>query len=72
MRKLIRSKHTRKFLTREGGWTDSVSSGWDFEAHSELYAAKKQLNLEEVELYYSFDEFHPSEYDFTVPLFSAV
>ncbi len=67
MKKLIRSKTTKHFLAKEGGWTDDFSKAWPFQGDSDSEAAK-ELSLLDVEIYYSFHESGPCQYDFTSPL----
>ena len=67
MKKLIRSIATGAFLAEEGGWTNQVFRSREFPDSSQAARAKDTLQLEDVELYYSFDE-EVSEWDFTLPL----
>ncbi len=69
--KLIQSKTTKRFLTKDGAWTDVFQKAWAFKEMSEVEEIRRKLNLLDVETYYSFHECRPSAYDFTVPLFSA-
>ncbi len=71
MKKLIRSKTTKRFLTKEGGWTPDLCKAWAFQDGSEVQETRARLNLLDVETYYSFDEFGPSQYDFALPLFGG-
>lgn len=66
MRRLLRSKANRAFLTKDGVWTRDLRQAWEFKETDEWLSAA--LDLKDVELYYSFDENLPSPLDFTVPL----
>ena len=68
--KLIRSKATRAFLTDDGLWTSTAASATHFHDCSlALDAARKfQLNENEVELYYLFNEDMPTEYGCSLAL----
>ncbi len=68
MKKLIRSRTTTRFLTKEGRWTDDFSKAWAFEEISEVHETRARLNLLDVETYYAFSEPEPSEWDFVLPL----
>ena len=68
--KLIRSKATKSFLTKDGLWTNNVENAAHFHDRSLALAAARKFHLseEEVELYYLFNEHTPTQYDFTLPL----
>ena len=68
MRKLIRSKATRCFLTTEGHWTGKVENAARFPEESLVRAAVQKYQLHDVELYYLFWEDGTSQFDFTIPL----
>ncbi len=68
MRKLIRSKTTRCFLTTEGHWTGKVENAARFPEESLVRAAVQKYQLHDVELYYLFWEDGTSQFDFTIPL----
>jgi hypothetical protein len=68
MRKLIRSKATRHFLTKNGHWTSKVDYAALFPEGSMVSDAIKKFQLHDVELYYLFGKHGTSEYDFTIPL----
>ena len=69
LRKLIRCKTTKAFLTQDGAWTTDMASAAAFEDHSAAVAAKQQFHRDgEVELYYSFDYPRQSQWDFTMGL----
>ena len=55
LRKLIRSKATKSFLTQDGTWTNDIASAAVFGDRSAAVGARDQFHLEEVELYYSVD-----------------
>ena len=63
--KLIRNKATLAFFTQDARWTDDIEKAWHFTVKADASTAAKQFNLQNVELYYSFD--HP-RFDFTMPL----
>jgi len=62
---------TKRFLTKEGGWTGDISKARVFKDSSEVQETRAKLNLLGAETYYSFHEFGPSEQDFALPLFDA-
>ncbi len=66
LRKLIRSKASKLFLTKAGGWTDQIRLAMSFADHAEAMAAVQQHRLREVELYYLFGEDRITEYDFPI------
>ncbi len=69
LRKLIRSKGTKAFLTADGGWSKDMAGAAVFEDHSAAVTAKRQFQLDgKVELYYSFEYPRMSEWDFTMEL----
>ena len=68
LRKLIRSKATKSFLTPDGGWTNDIANAAAFRDHSDALAVKQLLHLAEVELYYSFHHVQQSQWDFTMKL----
>jgi hypothetical protein len=68
MRKLIRSKATKTFLTTDGQWTDQVQKAAHFPEQSEARAAVQKFKLFDVEFYYSFSEHATSDYDFALSL----
>lgn len=68
MRRLIRCKATKTFLTKEGAWTSNIQEALQFGHHTEAWAARKHFGLQDVELYYSFDNAKESQYDFPLAL----
>ena len=68
MRKLIRSAETKAFLTSDGVWTHDIKKARPFPTSKAAQTAVHELQLETVELYYSFDETHHSQWDFVLPL----
>jgi hypothetical protein len=68
LRKLVRSKTTKSFLTQDGAWTNDIASAAAFRDYSDVLAAKQKFHLDEVELYYSFDHPRQSQWDFTMNL----
>lgn len=69
MKKMIRSRVTHAFLTRDGNWTSDLSKAARID---DVYAATEvviKLGLSDVELYYSFrDERLSQHWDFSHPL----
>ncbi len=68
MRRLIRSKATRAYLTMDGAWTQNIADAALFADYAAAAAAKRRFELGEVELYYSFYELRESEWDFGLTL----
>ncbi len=68
MTRLIRDKASRSFLTREGKWTNDPRNAWHLSGGHEAHLAQKQLNLQNVELYYCYEEDGTSSLDFVIPL----
>ena len=68
MRKLIRSKATKEFLTRDGTWTVDYHQAAIFEDQVRAFAVKRDLQLTGVEIYYLFGEKPDAQYDFAVAL----
>jgi hypothetical protein len=68
MRKLVRSKVTRRFLTESGGWTPQVRDAAEFADFSHALGAVERFELRDVELYYLFSDKGPSGYDFCITL----
>ncbi len=69
LRKLIRCKATKAFLTQEGGWSTDMAGAVVFEDYSAAVSAKRQFQLDgQEELYYSFDYPRQSQWDFTMNL----
>lgn len=66
--KLIRSKATRAFLTKDGQWTAHVQNAARFTDLSLARAAMQQFQLHDVELYYFFGDGSLTRYDFAIPL----
>ena len=65
VKKLIRNKATRAFLTEDGAWTDDIEKARQFMGAEGASVATKQFNIQNVELYYSFND---PRWDFTLPL----
>jgi hypothetical protein len=65
VRKLIRSKSTGAFLTSRGTWTDSLAAAWQFSNYDEALAMAERWELEDPEIYFSFES-QPSTWDFTI------
>ncbi len=68
MRRLIRAKATRAFLTEDGTWTHNLAKAATFDDSALAIAAKSRFRLEDVELYYSFDDHQRSPWDFVLGL----
>ena len=68
MRRLIRSKATRCFLTTKGHWTGKVENAARFPEESLVRAAVQKYKLHDVEVYYLFWEDGTSQFDFAIPL----
>jgi hypothetical protein len=68
MRRLIRSRATRHFLTTDGHWTGKVENAARFPEEFLVRAAVQKYQLHDVELYYLFWEDGTSQFDFTIPL----
>ncbi len=67
MRKLIRSRTKRAFLTQEGSWTPDPQQAREVDLPKAL-RIEQQLGLHDAELYYHFDGHYSSEYDFGIPM----
>ena len=67
MRKLIRSKTKRAFLTQEGSWTHDPQQAREVD-FTEVQGIARQLGLRDAELCYHFDGPHSLENDFGIPL----
>ena len=67
MKRLIRDKRTKRFLTKEGSWTTDVSAAQDFATVRAVIAAKEKFNLTGVELLLLMEE-KPSSYDIVIPI----
>ena len=72
MNLLIQSKSLKQFLTATGGWTNDLREAVHFTNSSLAQSAIFQLRLIDAEVYYSFEEFGPCEYDFTIPFCSGL
>ncbi len=68
MRKLIRSKATKAFLTKRGQWTNQIQKAAEFPDQAQAHAAVLKFHLLDVESYYSFSKSGLSRYDFAVAL----
>ncbi len=56
MKKLIRSQITKQFLTNDEEWTADPQKAWRFETDEEAIAIVNKLQLQNVELWYCFDD----------------
>ena len=68
MRRLIRSRRTQAFLTRQGAWTCELAKAAAFDNSATLLEAVRRFELHDVETYYSFHEHQPSQWDFAIPV----
>ncbi len=67
MRRLIRNKSTRQFLSLTGGWGDDPLKARHFPTLQQAKRIIWDANLTDVELYYSFADVEGSaQWDFTV------
>ncbi len=67
MRKLIRNKNTRVFLTETGEWTADKAKACDFLWNGKCLESLAE-GLPELEWYYWFPESYTDQYDFTTPV----
>jgi hypothetical protein len=67
VKRLLRNKLTRQFLTSGGVWTNDISSAESFADIRSVVTARQKLDLENVELLYLMGE-TPSDYDVIIPL----
>jgi hypothetical protein len=68
VRRVIRSRGTRMFLTQAGGWAEHPDHAADFGDVSAALAAAFDLQLREVDLCVLFPHPRSDTCDFTVPL----
>ncbi len=68
LRRLIRSKATKEFLTQDGGWTPLVEKAARFTSHEQARNVANQLKLENVELYHLCSQYRTTEFDYTLSL----
>lgn len=66
MRKLVRSKRTKAFLTEDGRWTQDIHKAVIVSRPAQLEVLRKTFISEEVEFYYSFNEEADSQWDFAL------
>jgi hypothetical protein len=64
MKKLIRNRKTRAFLTPSGEWSRNITQARNFLSPVDARIVCQGLKLHNCELYYSFSERTVSEYDF--------
>ena len=67
IRKFVRSRATRAFLTAEGDWTADASTATVFPSTEAAREIVLKHRITDAELYYQFGE-KPSQYDFTLSL----
>ena len=70
VKRLIRNKRTKKFLTSKGTWTTDVSVAQDFATMRAVIKAEQQHDLTGVELLLLMEN-KPSRYDVALPLRDA-
>ena len=68
MRKLIRSRTTGLFLTKESTWTNDVRQAEDYRGQAWPLAIARRLQLEKAEFYYLFGNEVNSRFNFAVRL----
>ncbi len=68
MKKLLRSRTTRKFLAPDGSWTREIQQARVFRSDGDAVDLCGGLDPKNLQLYYSFNEETCSKSDFTVPL----
>ena len=68
LRKLLRCKQTKAFLTPDGDWTQDIQKALHLSEPAEAKALSEGLNPQELEVYYSFVDHRESQWDFTLPL----
>ena len=67
MKRLIRDKRTKKFLTVTGSWTTDVSAAEDFGNIELVIRDEQHHSLTDVELLMVLED-EPSSYDIVLPL----
>ena len=67
IRKFVRSRATRAFLTAGGDWTTDPSTATVFPSTEAAREIVLKHRITDAELYYQFGE-KPSQYDFTLSL----
>ena len=67
VKRLIRNKQSKKFLTADGSWTTDFSAAEDFGNIELAIKAEQKLNLNGVELLMVMED-KPSRYDIVLPL----
>ena len=68
LKKLIRSKATGSFLTKDGAWTADMAEASNFAGGAATTEARTKFQLVDCEIYYAFEDRSVSQYDFTIPL----
>jgi hypothetical protein len=66
MRKLIRSRRTKAFLTKTVGWTTDITKALTVAEVADIEFLREKFAVNELEIYYNFDE--SLQWDFAVPL----
>jgi hypothetical protein len=67
MRKLLRHKCTRAFLTKDGAWAQDIHEALIL-SEPATPGAVSGVQTGDLEIYYSFDDAHESQYDFAVSI----
>lgn len=68
MKKLLRHRLTKGFLTTKGAWTEDIAEARPFLDQFEARAEATRLGLNEVELYFCFDDCDSRHFDFSFPI----
>ena len=68
MRKLVRHRVTKAFLTKEAGWTEDITQARQFLNHFEARDEVVRLGLCEVDFYFCYEDFDTRNFDFSFPL----
>ncbi len=68
MHKLLRRKRTKAFLAPDGSWTRDIRKALHLPGAVDAEAAIERFKPEELEVYYSFDYYGESRWDFALPL----
>lgn len=66
MRKLLRCKRTGAFLSNDGTWTHDIHKALTLSLPAPPEGLRNREQGEEFEIYYSFDDFCVSQYDFSL------
>ena len=69
MRKLLRCKRTKAFLTRGNRWTLDIRKALNLSDHEVPEGIRDYFRPNELEIYYSFDDSRESQWDFTLSVY---